>query len=308
LPQLWFRNTWDWFAGAAKPSLRARDDRRIAINHPAFDSPWTADFDGPQQLLFCDNETNVTRVFGQNRGPRRLLQGRIPRLSWFTDIISMPDKWEYPWYAAWDLAFHTIWPGHGRSRLCQKPARTCSCVIAYLHPNGQIPAYEWNFGDVNPPVHAWATLFVFRIDKETERPRRHGISNAAFQKLLLNFTWWLNRKDRKGAMCSRAAFWGWTTSASSTAVHRCRRAAFWSRPTARPGWRSYCQQHAGDALELAPTDPALWREHGVSSSSSTSCGSPRRWTALASIADEMWDEEDGFFYDVLRFPTARPSA
>jgi hypothetical protein len=112
------------------------------------------------------------------------------------DVISMPDKWEYPWYAAWDLAFHVIAltlvdPDFGKSQL------KLMLRERYMHPNGQIPAYEWNFGDVNPPVHAWATMFAYNLEKVK---------------------------------------WGWTTSASSTAARRCRPAAILNRPTVPPGW------------------------------------------------------------------------
>jgi hypothetical protein len=113
------------------------------------------------------------------------------------DIISMPDKWEYPWYAAWDLAFHVL-PltlvdvDFGKQQLDLMLSEN------YLHPNGQIPAYEWNFGDVNPPVHPWATIFTYRLEKARTGKGDLIWLERSFQKLLLNFTWWLNRKDRSG--------------------------------------------------------------------------------------------------------------
>ena len=285
LPQLWFRNTWNWFAGVVKPSLRADGDHRVLIDHAVL-GQWAADFDGSQQLLFCDNETHVRRVFGQNEAPagyfkdafhdyvvhnqhqavnpertgtkaaglyvlelaaggqqsvrvrlrhRRdqgdffadfdeLIKTRrqeadafyaelqtgiadadarlIQRQAWAgllwskqfyyydipqwldgdqgqppppvarrqgrnsdwrhlnnADILSMPDKWEYPWFAAWDLAFHcialaTIDPQSAKDQLVML------CREWYMDPNGELPAYEWNFSDVNPPVHAWAAWKV----------------------------------------------------------------------------------------------------------------------------------------------------
>src|SRR4026209_1977063 len=123
------------------------------------------------------------------------------------DVISMPDKWEYPWYAAWDLAFHVV----ALSLVDEQFGREQLDLMLrerYIHPNGQIPAYEWNFGDVNPPVHAWATIFTYRLAKT-----RHGAGDLdwlerSFQKLLLNFTWWVNRKDRSGNNVFEGGFLG----------------------------------------------------------------------------------------------------
>ena len=114
------------------------------------------------------------------------------------DVISMPDKWEYPWYAAWDLAFHVLAltlvdPDFGKQQL------KLMLRERYMHPNGQIPAYEWNFGDVNPPVHAWSTIFTYRLEKAQKGEGDTDWLKSSFQKLLLNFTWWVNRKDRIGA-------------------------------------------------------------------------------------------------------------
>ena len=172
----------------------------------------------------------------------------------------------------------------------------------YLHPNGQMPAYEWNFGDVNPPVHAWATLFLYH-----DRAGAHAASGdvaflkRAFSKLLLNFTWWVNRKDReRQATCSRAASSASTTSASSTAARRCRPAATSSRPTARRGWRSSARTCSSIALELAADDPT-YEDMALQVRRALPLDRRGAWTASATH-DEMWDEEDGFFYDVLRLP------
>ena len=151
-------------------------------------------------------------------------------------VISMPDKWEYPWFAAWDLAFHTIALStvdidfaEGQLELMLKSF--------YLHPTGQIPAYEWNFGDVNPPVHAWAAIFLHRTEQALGRDPDLAFLARVFAKLSLNFTWWTNRKDRFGKNFTRAASWASTTSASSTAARPCRPEAISNRPTGRPGWR-----------------------------------------------------------------------
>jgi len=121
------------------------------------------------------------------------------------DIISMPNKWEYPWFAAWDLAFHCVAlavvdPDFAKQQL------TLMLREDYLHPNGQIPAYEWNFGDVNPPVHAWAAYFVYWNEKILRGQGDITFLTSIFQKLLMNFTWWVNRKDLRAATSSKAAF------------------------------------------------------------------------------------------------------
>ena len=123
------------------------------------------------------------------------------------DVISMPDKWEYPWYAAWDLAFHVLAltlvdPDFGKQQL------KLMLRERYMHPNGQIPAYEWNFGDVNPPVHAWSTIFTYRLEKAAQGEGDKEWLKSCFQKLLLNFTWWVNRKDRSGRNVFEGGFLG----------------------------------------------------------------------------------------------------
>jgi hypothetical protein len=123
------------------------------------------------------------------------------------DVISMPDKWEYPWYAAWDLAFHVIAltlvdEDFGKQQL------DLMLQGQYLHPSGQLPAYEWNFGDVNPPVHAWATIFTYRLEKARRGQADVDWLERAFQKLTLNFTWWVNRKDRTGSNLFEGGFLG----------------------------------------------------------------------------------------------------
>src|SRR5260370_29217763 len=149
----------------------------------------------------------------QGHQARPLLEGGSPYRNheWFhmvnDDILSMPDKWEYPWYAAWDLAFHTL----ALSVVDLDFAKQQLEIMLsgrYLHPNGQVPAYEWNFSDVNPPVHAWATLFLHRSEMA-----RHGevdieFLKSAFGKLMINFTWWVNRKDRFGKNVFEGGFLG----------------------------------------------------------------------------------------------------
>jgi hypothetical protein len=131
--------------------------------------------------------------------------------NWFhmvnDDVISMPDKWEYPWYAAWDLAFHTVALAMVDLDFAKEQLELMLREL-YLHPNGQLPAYEWNFGDVNPPVHAWAVLFAFRTERERRGQGDLRFLRSAFHKLLVNFTWWINRKDPTGRNVFEGGFLG----------------------------------------------------------------------------------------------------
>ncbi len=214
------------------------------------------------------------------------------------DIISMPDKWEYPWFAAWDLAFHVL-PltlvdvDFGKRQLELMLSET------YLHPNGQIPAYEWNFGDVNPPVHSWATIFTYHLEKARTGTGDVVWLERCFQKLLLNFTWWLNRKDRTG----RNAFEGGFLGLDNIGVFDR------SAPLPTGGYLEQADGTAWMALfslnmlemsvelalhDIAYADMALkFIQHFVSIASAT---------IHTGGGTGMWDEEDGFFYDVLRQP------
>jgi hypothetical protein len=207
------------------------------------------------------------------------------------DVISMPDAWEYPWYAAWDLAFHCVTlahvdPGFAKDQLL------LMCREWYMHPNGQLPAYEWAFGDVNPPVHAWAALRVFEIDGA----RDHAFLARMFHKLLLNFTWWVNRKDSDDQNLFEGGFLGMDN------VGPFDRSAPLP-PTVRleqsdgTGWMAmYCLDMLEMAVRLALHDPTYedvavkFFEHFT-------------YIATAMNDQGLWDEEDGFFYDRLRRPS-----
>jgi hypothetical protein len=214
------------------------------------------------------------------------------------DVISMPDKWEYPWYAAWDLAFHVlpltmVDPDFGKQQLELMLSEN------YQHPNGQMPAYEWNFGDVNPPVHAWATIFTYRLEQARTGRGDTVWLERCFQKLLLNFTWWVNRKDR----CGKNTFDGGFLGLDNIGV--------FDRSSPLPTG-GYLEQADGTAwmalfslnmleisVELAMHNEAYadmarkYLQHFVSIAAATVRGS-------GNIG--MWDEEDGFFYDVLQLP------
>ncbi len=151
------------------------------------------------------------------------------------DIISMPDKWEYPWYAAWDLAFHCIPmakidPGFAKNQLILIMREW------YMKPDGQLPAYEWHFSDVNPPVQAWAALQVYQDRKNNDGQGDINFLKRVFQKLIINFTWWINRKDARGNNIFRVDFWGLIILVYLTGASKCRANHSWSRLMAPAGW------------------------------------------------------------------------
>ena len=207
----------------------------------------------------------------------------VRNTEWFhmlnADVISMPDKWEYPWYAAWDLAFHTISLALVDFDFAKEQLLLMLRSL-YFHPSGQIPAYEWNFSDVNPPVHAFATLWLYKYEKQLGRADLRFLERS-FQGLMLNFNWWVNRKDPAGRNVFAGGSWAWTTSASSIAARRSRRVARSSRRTGRRGWRST----ARTCWRWPSSWPSTTRStrSSPSSSSSISCGSPMRWIVAASI-------------------------
>jgi hypothetical protein len=215
------------------------------------------------------------------------------------EIISMPDKWEYPWYAAWDLAFHTISLAAVDLDFA-KSQLDLMLQEMYMHPNGQIPAYEWNFSDVNPPVHAWATYFIYRNEKELTGKGDLEFLRRSFHKLSLNFSWWVNRKDPSGKNVFEGGFLGldnigvFDRSAPLPTGGHLEQAD----GTAWMAFFSQCMLQI--ALELAQEDPLYedmaikFVEHFL-------------WIAAAIDRigvheDEMWDEDDAFFYDLLRLP------
>ena len=223
--------------------------------------------------------------------------------SWFhmlnDDVISMPDKWEYPWYAAWDLAFHTIAidavdPDFAKEQLALVLKEN------YLHPNGLLPAYEWNFSDVNPPVHAFAALFTYNADKQARGKGDVEFLEAIFQKLLLNFTWWANRKDPEGRNIFQGGFFGLDNIGVFDRSAPLPTGGFIEQADGTAWMALFCQQMFEMALELAQQNSSYeglavkFLEHFM-----WIAGSMDR---LGENRDELWDEEDGFFYDVLYPP------
>jgi hypothetical protein len=224
------------------------------------------------------------------------------------DIISMPDKWEYPWYAAWDLAFHCI-------SLAMVDAEFAKAQLVlltrewYMHPNGQLPAYEWAFGDVNPPVHAWATWRVFQMDRKQRRARRSddpgdlAFLERVFHKLMLNFTWWVNRKDAQGRNIFQGGFLGLDNIGVFDRSAPLPTGGFINQADGTSWMAMYSLNLMRIALELAKHNKVYediatkFFEHFLHIAE-----------AMNNIGDEgigLWDDKDKFYYDVLNLPDGR---
>jgi len=217
------------------------------------------------------------------------------------DIISMPDKWEYPWYAAWDLAFHCI----PLARVDADFAKEQLLLLTrewYMHPNGQLPAYEWAFGDVNPPVHAWATWRVFQIDRKLNDGKGDFVFlERVFQKLLLNFTWWVNRKDAHGMNIFQGGFLGLDNIGVFDRSAKLPTGGHIAQADGTSWMAMYSLNMMRISLELALQNPTVYQdmatkffEHFLYIAGAT-----------ANIGGEginLWDQQDEFFYDVLHLP------
>jgi hypothetical protein len=213
------------------------------------------------------------------------------------DIISMPDKWEYPWYAAWDLAFHTL-PLAMVDPDFAKQQMELMLRGVYLHPSGQMPAYEWNFSDVNPPVHAFATLFLHNAEKPLRGETDVEFLKSAFNKLLLNFTWWVNRKDRFGKNVFEGGFLGLDNIGIFDRSAPLPTGGHLEQADGTAWMALFSQNMLELASELAVHDPVYedmvfkFAEHFHFIAAAMNHPGP----------DGMWDEEDGFYYDLLRLP------
>ena len=214
-----------------------------------------------------------------------------------SDIISMPDKWEYPWYAAWDLAFHTL-PLSIVDPDFAKTQMDLMLNSLYLHPNGQMPAYEWNFSDVNPPVHAWASMFLYNTDKALQGKGDLEFLKSMFNKLMLNFTWWVNRKDRFGKNVFEGGFLGLDNIGVFDRSAPLPTGGSLEQADGTAWMALFSQNMVEMALELAQHDPLYeamvvkFAEHFYFIASAMN----------TTGTDGMWDEEDGFYYDLLRLP------
>ncbi|MFI6932529.1 MGH1-like glycoside hydrolase domain-containing protein [Streptomyces sp. NPDC050287] len=234
---------------------------------------------------------------------------RVRNSAWYhmvnDEVMSMPDTWEYPWFAAWDLAFHTV-PlsmvdiGFAKGQLALLLRRLL------LHPNGQIPAYEWNFGDVNPPVHAWAVLFVYELEKHRTGHGDRAFLENAYHKLMKNFTWWLNRKDVDGNNVFQGGFLGLDNIGVFDRSAPLPTGGHLDQADGTAWMALYCQNLLDIAIELAVDNPVYVEQAQM-------LFEQFAWIAVAMNRigkdnSSLWDEEDGFFYDVLRLPdgTATP--
>jgi hypothetical protein len=214
------------------------------------------------------------------------------------DIISMPDAWEYPWYASWDLAFHCI-PLALVDPEFAKDQLVLFLREWYLHPNGQLPAYEWNFTDVNPPVHAWAAWRVYKIDRKRSGKADRAFLERVFHKLLLNFTWWVNRKDTEGNNIFEGGFLGLDNIGVFDRSALAPLGGHLEQSDTTSWMAMYSLMMLAMAIELAKEDPVYediaskFLEHFLYIAHAMGHGD-------ASL--RLWDDEDGFFYDVLRTP------
>jgi hypothetical protein len=221
------------------------------------------------------------------------------------DIISMPDKWEYPWYASWDLAFHTV----VLSMVDAEFAKNQLVLLTrewYMHPNGQLPAYEWAFGDVNPPVHGWAAWRVFQIDRKHRRatnpddPGDLAFLERVFHKLMLNFTWWVNRKDAEGRNIFQGGFLGLDNIGVFDRSKPLPTGGFINQSDGTSWMAMYSLNLMRIALELARRDHVYediatkFFEHFLSIAEAM--------THIGESKISLWDDTDGFFYDVLNLP------
>ncbi|HEY3739329.1 MAG TPA: glucosidase [Bryobacteraceae bacterium] len=417
LPTFWFRNTWSWNPGSAKPEMHAIASNRIEINHQGLGMRF-ATMHGTPQLLFTDNESNTERLWNykSNDGyykdafheylihgktsavrpeasgtkacglytvdiapgmpfeirlrlsaddsnvdfnsvfltriaeadefysfapPRLSADGRLVQRQAFAgmlwskqfynyavdewldgdpgmpkppeerkhgrnsgwvhlfneDVVSMPDNWEYPWYAAWDLSFHMI-PFSLIDPEFAKDQLHLFLREWYMHPNGQLPAYEWAFDDVNPPVHAWACWRVFTIDKKIQGKPDYEFLERAFHKLLLNFTWWVNRKDQAGNNIFEGGFLGLDNVGVFDRSKPLPTGGYIEQSDGTSWMAMYSLNMLKIAMELSTIEPAYediaskFFEHFLYIAS-----------AINKIGgDGLWDEQDQFYYDVLRMP------
>src|SRR6266436_315049 len=212
-------------------------------------------------------------------------------------IISMPDKWEYPWFAAWDLAFHTI----ALSTVDVDFAKEQLDMMLqefFIHPSGQIPAYEWNFSDVNPPVHAWATIFLYRTEQALKGQGDFEFLERSFGKLMLNFSWWVNRKDRFGKNLFEGGFLGLDNIGVFDRSAQLPTGGHLEQADGTAWVALFCQNMIEIAFELAAHDPTY--EELAANYAMEFVLIARAMNGIGP--DGMWDEEDGFYYDVLRLP------
>jgi mannosylglycerate hydrolase MGH1-like protein len=283
----------DEFYEAIAPGALGADEKRI-FRQSIAGLLWN------KQFYFYDLERWLRGDPGEPTPPRERWTGRnhMWRNLYNSEVLSMPDKWEYPWYAAWDLAFHCI-PMALVDADFAKQQLTLLLREWYMHPNGQIPAYEWQLGDVNPPVHAWAAYRVYQIERRTTGHADRAFLEAIFLKLMLNFTWWVNRKDTLGRNVFEGGFLGLDNIGVFDRSKPLPGGGVLEQADATSWMGMYCLNMLDIALELARESPSYqdvankFFEHFLLIAHATN-----REDAEAPL----WDETDGFYYDVMRPP------
>jgi hypothetical protein len=288
------READEFYAAIERPGL-TEDERRV--QRQAFAGlMWSKQFYHYSVELWLNGDPGgppppEARKDGRNREWNHLYN---------LDVISMPDKWEYPWYAAWDLAFHAL-PIAMIDPEWAKRQLVLMLREWYMHPNGQIPAYEWSFGDVNPPVHAWAVWQVYQITRDTTGNADITFLKRAFHKLLLNFTWWVNRKDEDDNNVFQGGFLGLDNIGVFDRSAPLPTGGHIDQADGTAWMGMYCLNMLSIALELARVDRAYedvatkFFEHFVYIAHAIQ--------HLGSHDVSLWDAEDGFFYDVLHCPS-----
>ncbi|MBZ5520909.1 MAG: glucosidase [Acidobacteriia bacterium] len=291
----------EFYRSILQPSTQAHPDRARVMRQALAGMLWS------KQYFYYD--LNIwLREHHIEPWSRPEERRKVRNAEWFhmfnDDIISMPDKWEYPWYAAWDLAFHVL----ALASVDLDFAKSQLDLMLrnnYMHPNGQMPAYEWNFSDVNPPMHAFATMHIYARDKQRNQGKGDiDFLKYAFSKLLINFTWWLNRKDRLGNNVFEGGFLGLDNIGVFDRNVALPTGGHLEQADGTAWMVFFSQQMLRIAVELALHDP-LYEEYAVKFFEHT------MWIAAAmgsmgAQQEGMWDEEDGFFYDVLRLPSGEP--
>lgn len=258
----------------------ASDDEAVMMRQAFAGMIWSQQFYHYDVARWLDGDTvppATARKSGRNADWRHLSNH---------DIIAMPDKWEYPWYASWDLAFHCIVLAY----IDPSASKHQLLLLArewYMHPNGQLPAYEWNFSDVNPPVQAWAALAVFRIDGGTD----FDFLARAFHKLLINFTWWVNRKDAYGDNLFEGGFLGLDNIGPFDRSAMLPDGDVLEQSDGTAWMAKFCLNMLEMALRLANHDPT-YEDVAVKFFD--------HFVLIATAMDKLWDDQDGFFYDRLR--------
>ncbi len=285
----------DEFYNALQKDIKSPDEK--LVQRQAFAGMlWS------KQFFYYDVDQWLKGDPAQPAPPEQRLNGR--NYEWAhlnnADIISMPDKWEYPWYAAWDLAFHCIPLALVDAEFAKKQLLLLTKEW-YMHPNGQFPAYEWAFGDVNPPVHAWATWRVYKIDEKKKGKGDIRFLESCFHKLLLNFTWWVNRKDARGNNIFQGGFLGLDNIGVFDRSAPLPTGGYIEQADGTSWMAMYSLNLMRISLELALYNPVYqdmatkFFEHFLYIAG-----------AMASMGlkhEGLWDEEDQFFYDVLQHPS-----